>query len=145
MNRDNTILELKKLLAETYALYLKTQSYHWNVTGPEFSQLHKMFEEHYDEMADAVDEVAERIRMLGAQAPGSFKVFDKLKMASDALVDASSKDMLKDLIKNHELILTTIADMMKVAQTDGDEASFDLGVSRIHVHEKALWMLKSSL
>ncbi|HJT06289.1 MAG TPA: DNA starvation/stationary phase protection protein, partial [Stellaceae bacterium] len=60
---------LSKLLADTYTLYLKTQGFHWNVVGPRFHDLHKLFEEQYNELAAANDEIAERIRALGAKAP----------------------------------------------------------------------------
>ena len=69
---------LSRLLADSYTLYLKTHNYHWNVTGPMFQSLHVQFEEHYTELALAVDEIAERIRALGELAPGSYTAFQKL-------------------------------------------------------------------
>jgi starvation-inducible DNA-binding protein len=74
-----TIAEgLKRLLADSYTLYLQTHNFHWNVTGPQFRELHLMFEEHYTELATAVDEIAERIRTLDIAAPGTYKAFAEL-------------------------------------------------------------------
>lgn len=75
----NAVAEgLKKLLADSYTLYLQTHNFHWNVEGPQFRELHLMFEEHYTELAEAVDEIAERIRTLGVSAPGTYKSFAQL-------------------------------------------------------------------
>ena len=82
--REEIAAGLSVLLADSYTLYLKTHNYHWNVTGPMFSTLHLMFEEHYTELATAVDEIAERIRALGIKAPGSYSEFGKLTDVNEA-------------------------------------------------------------
>ena len=74
---------LSQLLAETYTLYLKTHKYHWNVTGPMFQTLHVMFEEHYNALSLAVDEIAERVRVMGVKAPGSYKEFSELSQVKE--------------------------------------------------------------
>src|SRR4051812_21250910 len=96
---------LAKLLADTYTLYLKTQNFHWNVTGPLFHSLHKMFEEEYIELAAAVDGIAERIRALGATAPGSFADFLRLTSIREETVTPSAADMVEKLLADHEIII----------------------------------------
>ncbi|GAB5470176.1 MAG: Dps family protein [Rhodospirillales bacterium] len=136
---------LAKVLADTYFLYLKTHGYHWNVKGPHFGQLHGLFEEQYRELWDAVDEIAERIRALGHDAPGSYAALAKLASVeeSESVPDASG--MLADLVKGNEAVLKTVRAMMPSAQEGGDEATFDLMVERLSAHEKAAWMLRSHL
>lgn len=136
---------LKVLLANTYALYLKTQNYHWNVVGPHFHSLHGMFEEQYKALAEAVDEIAERIRALGDSAPGSFEEFSKLKTISEAKLKMDSFAMIKDLVESHEAIAKHIALILKQAEDEQDEVTQDLLVERLSAHEKTLWMLKAHL
>jgi len=71
-HRESVAAGLKQLLADSYTLYLQTHNFHWNVTGPRFRELHLLFEEQYTELATAVDDIAERIRTLGAAAPGTY-------------------------------------------------------------------------
>lgn len=140
-----TIEPLEKLLADSYTLYLKTHSYHWNVTGPMFTTLHNMFEEQYTELAAAVDEIAERIRALESFAPGSFSQFvERASVKEDTTVPAA-KDMIANLVKDHEELARSAKAVIEGAEKDGDDATADLGVRRTEVHEKAAWMLRSHL
>ena len=145
--RTNVIDNLNQLLASTYTLYLKTQNYHWNVTGPWFQSLHLLFEQQYKELALAVDEVAEHIRTLGVRAPGSYSVYAKtsvIKEAGDQAIDA--EQMLKDLIADQQIIIDLIKSAMAVCADDSAyQTTIDLFVRRSQVHEKSLWMLRSSL
>jgi len=136
---------LAKVLADTYLLYLKTHGYHWNVRGPHFQQLHALFEEQYREMWDAVDEIAERIRALGHDAPGSYQSMAKLASVEEREDVPKAGEMLADLVKGNEAVLKTVRAVMPSAQDGGDEASFDLMVERLSAHEKAAWMLRSHL
>ncbi len=136
---------LAKVLADTYVLYLKTHGYHWNVKGPHFQQLHALFEEQYREMWDAVDEIAERIRALGHDAPGSYAAMAKLASVEEREDVPKASEMLADLVKGNEAVLKTVRAVMPTAQDGGDEASFDLMVERLSAHEKAAWMLRSHL
>jgi starvation-inducible DNA-binding protein len=142
----NTVEKLKTVLADTYTLYLKTQNYHWNVTGPSFQSLHLLFETQYNDLFLAVDLVAERIRSLGSNAPGSFSAFlalSNIKEAKDKTPDAES--MVKELAKDQEVIVKSLSAALKEAQKAGDEATIGLLVDRITAHEKNAWILKSSI
>lgn len=134
---------LASFLADSYTLYLKTQNFHWNVTGPRFPQLHAMFEEQYRELAEAVDEIAERIRALGAKSPGTFKEFSKLAGIDDFEGPFVSEKMVEDLKEGHEKAASKAAEVAQIASDSGDEASADLLISRIKTHEKTAWMLRS--
>ena len=139
---------LASLLADTYTLYLKTHNYHWNVTGPRFRDLHLMFEEQYNELALAVDSVAERIRTLGAKAPGSYKSFDRLSKIEDADDEATLPDadeMLKTLESDNATLVRTAREALEIAQNAQDESSVSLISDRMVVHEKVAWMLRSMI
>jgi starvation-inducible DNA-binding protein len=135
---------LSKLLAETYTLYLKTHKYHWNVTGPMFQTLHLMFEQHYNDLALAVDEIAERIRVLGVKAPGSYTEFSQLSsVKDDASMDASAEAMIKNLLNDHEQVARTAKDVLPLLDGANDEGTNSLLGARIEYHEKTAWMLNS--
>jgi len=141
-----TIAEgLSRLLADSYTLYLKTHNFHWNVTGPQFTTLHLLFEEHYKELALAVDEIAERIRSLGEPAPGSYAAFNKLTIIDEATDVPSSKEMIEQLVHGHEAVCRTARSIFQVAEDGNDEATIDLLTQRLQVHEKTAWMLRSLL
>jgi starvation-inducible DNA-binding protein len=136
---------LSRLLADSYTLYLKTHNYHWNVTGPMFTTLHAMFELQYNELAIAVDTIAERIRALGALAPGSYREFAALTgiPEPDGTVDA--KEMIKQLVHGQETIVRTAREVFPVVEEAGDQPTVDLLTQRMQVHEKTAWMLRSLL
>ena len=100
--RKDIAKNLSKVLADSYTLYLKTHNYHWNVKGPMFQTLHLMFEQHYTELATAVDEIAERIRSLGERAPGSYAEFSKLTSIKEEKGTPKAKDMIAGLLTAHE-------------------------------------------
>jgi starvation-inducible DNA-binding protein len=137
---------LSKLLADSYTLYLKTHNYHWNVTGPMFQTLHTMFETQYTELALAVDEIAERIRALGVYAPGTYKQFSELSSIKEEEDEVpSARDMIKNLVEAHEAVIRTARAGFPDAEQANDEATVDLFVGRIQLHEKTAWMLRSLL
>jgi starvation-inducible DNA-binding protein len=133
---------LKVFLANTYALYLGTQNAHWNYEGPHFYSLHILFEKQYEELAEAVDEIAERIRALGFFAPASFASFQELSMIQGKK-NLPSEEMAKDLIHGHEKLLCHARDLCDLAEKERDGGSTDLLGRRLGVHEKFIWMLKS--
>lgn len=137
--------ELTHLLADTYLLYVKTQNYHWNVTGPNFHSLHLMFEEQYKQLAEAVDAIAERIRALKCVAPATLSQFIKLSSLKEEMGVPSTKDMLKHLMKDHEAVAHLATVITIKAQKSQDEATVDLLIERIREHEKTAWMLRSCL
>ncbi|MGE3850632.1 MAG: Dps family protein [Planctomycetota bacterium] len=136
---------LSHLLADTYSLYLKSHNFHWNVTGPMFRELHLMFEEHYTELAMAVDEIAERIRALGAPAPGSFSQFAKLSSVPEADGVPAALDMVKELADGHETVARNARALMTTASEAHDSATEGVLSERIVVHEKTAWMLRATI
>jgi starvation-inducible DNA-binding protein len=136
---------LSRLLADTYGLYLKTHSYHWNVTGPMFQTLHLMFEQHYNELALAVDLIAERIRSLGIHAPGSYSQFKELASIKEETGVPKAHAMISDLVIGHETVAKTARSIFKIAEDGNDEATLDLLTQRLQLHEKTGWMLRSLL
>jgi starvation-inducible DNA-binding protein len=144
-NREQVAEKLKVLLADSYTLYLQTHNFHWNVTGPQFRDLHLMFEEHYTELATAVDDIAERIRTLGVFAPGTYKEFVELSNIKETDEVPSGNDMVSILSQGHEQVVRTCRDVLKVAQQADDESSASLVSDRMVLHEKTAWMLRSLL
>lgn len=143
---DKKVVEaLSRLLADSYTLYLKTHNYHWNVTGPMFNSLHTLFETEYTELALAVDEIAERIRAVGARAPGSYREFSELSKIQEDGTTPAAKQMIENLTKDQKTVVEAAKRVVKAAEAAGDQASADLGVRRIDVHEKNAWMLGSHL
>ncbi len=136
---------LSRVLADTYTLYLKTHNYHWNVTGPMFQTLHLMFETHYNELALAVDLVAERIRALGVAAPGTYKQFAALSSIKEEDGVPKAEEMITRLVEAHEATARTAREVFKVAETVSDQPTCDLLTQRMQVHEKTAWMLRSLL
>ncbi len=136
---------LSKVLADSYTLYLKTHNYHWNVTGPMFQTLHLMFEQHYNELALAVDEIAERIRALGAKAPGSYREFTALSSIDEEDDIPDATDMIRRLVRGHEAVARTARSVFPVVERASDEPTADLLTQRLQVHEKTAWMLRSLL
>lgn len=142
----NLINNLKTVLADSYTLYLKTQNYHWNVTGPNFQSLHLLFETQYNDLFLAVDSIAERIRTLGETAPGGFKEFLSLTNIKEApSKPPKAVAMVKDLAGDQRKLVTSLTVALKEAQKVGDEATIGMLVDRITIHEKNEWMLKSSV
>jgi starvation-inducible DNA-binding protein len=137
--------ELTHLLADNYTLYLKTQNFHWNVTGPLFPTLHLLFESQYQELADANDLIAERIRALGSPAPASFSEFQKLSSLKDSTGKLSAEQMIKALLKDHETVLHHLDIIFAQAEKANDQGTIDMLTERMRAHEKTAWMLRSSL
>lgn len=136
---------LSRVLGDTYTLYLKTHNYHWNVTGPMFQTLHLMFEGQYNELALAVDLVAERIRALGFPAPGTYKEFSALSSIQEEVGVPKATDMIQKLVQGHETVARTAREVFKTAEGVSDQPTCDLLTQRMQTHEKAAWMLRSLL
>ena len=136
---------LSHLLADSYTLYLKTHNYHWNVTGPMFNTLHLMFENQYNELALAVDLIAERIRALGSPAPGSYAQFAKLSVIEETDGVPSAQEMIADLVKGQEAVVRTARKVLPTAERVNDQPTIDLLTQRMNVHEKTAWMLRALL
>lgn len=144
-SNNAVIQQLSILLADTYTLALKTQNYHWNVTGTEFYSLHKLFEEQYESLYDAVDVLAERIRALNSPAPGSFAEFSKLTSVIEAQKNLNSKALLQDLIQGNLTVILQCKKTIDAAEKANDDATIDMVVTRLEDHDKYVWMLQSSV
>ena len=142
-DREKVAEGLKRLVADSYTLYLQTHNFHWNVTGPRFRELHLMFEEHYNELALAVDEIAERIRTLDFAAPGTYKEFSRLSSIKEVEGVPSSEEMVDLLTKGHEQVVKTAREVLKLAQSASDESTAALVSDRMRIHEKTSWMLRA--
>ena len=136
---------LSKVLADTYTLYLKTHNYHWNVVGPMFNTLHLMFETQYNELALAVDLIAERIRALGEPAPGTYREFAQLSAIEEDTDQPDAEEMIRRLVIGQETVARTARSMFDVVERANDEPTADLLTQRLQVHEKTAWMLRSML
>ncbi len=134
---------LAQVLADTFTLYAKTHGYHWNVTGPHFRSLHLMFEEQYNELFQAVDVLAERLRALGDTAPGSLAEFVELATIQDREPTEDAMEMVNNLRRDHETVARLIRPLVEVAEDAGDGATADLFNARLDAHEQAAWMLRS--
>ena len=136
---------LNKLLADLYILYLKTQNFHWNVSGPEFFSLHKLFEVQYEELAEEIDEVAERIRALGFYVDATTQSFRKLSSIPEEHRLLPKHEMLRHLVEGHEQILREARHLAALAEKHQDPGTVDLVGRRMGSHEKMAWMLRSQL
>ena len=136
---------LSRLLADTYTLYLKTHNFHWNVKGPMFQTLHLMFEAQYNELALAVDLIAERIRALGFPAPGTYVAYAKLSSIPETEGVPEATEMIRLLVEGQEAVVRTARGIFPVVEKSNDEPTADLLTQRMQVHEKTAWMLRSLL
>jgi starvation-inducible DNA-binding protein len=145
--KDRAIIAggLSRLLADSYTLYLQSHNFHWNVTGPMFQTLHVLFMEHYTEIWNALDLIAERIRSLGLPAPGTYKEFTKLASIAEVEGVPSATEMIRILVAGQEAVARTARKAFKAAEKANDQPTCDLLTQRLQVHEKNAWMLRSLL
>jgi len=139
---------LSHYLSDAFTLYLKTHNFHWNVTGPMFNALHVMFEGQYTEQWNALDEIAERTRALGFNAPGSYAEFIRLSSIPEepGLTDAADwREMVRQLVVGNEAVCRTARRVLATADKGGDDPTVDLMTQRLNIHEKNAWMLRSLL
>ncbi len=147
-DRRKIAKELSKFLADSYTLYLKTHNFHWNVTGPMFNSLHAMFMTQYTEQWQALDEIAERIRALGFNAPGSYAEFVQLSSIKEepgATEAPDWREMVRQLVLGNEAVCRTARKVLDVADDADDAPTEDLATQRLQIHEKYGWMLRSLL
>jgi starvation-inducible DNA-binding protein len=144
-DRERIAEGLSRLLADTYTLYLKTHNFHWNVKGPMFQTLHLMFEAQYNELALAVDLIAERIRALGFPAPGTYKAYATLASIPETDGVPEAREMIRLLVEGQEAVVRTARKVFPLVDKANDEPSADLLTQRMQVHETTAWMLRSLL
>jgi starvation-inducible DNA-binding protein len=139
-----TLVEMmKKVLADTFAMYLKSHNYHWNVEGSNFPQYHDFFGNLYAELHSAVDTVAEQIRALDSYAPGSFSRFMELTEIEDELNVPLSTDMARKLLSDNQIVMNTLNVTLKLAEQFDQQGLMDFLAGRIDIHNKHAWMLRS--
>lgn len=143
--RQTTAEALKQVLGETFAVYVKTHGFHWNVRGPQFRSLHILFEEQYNELWAALDVIAERVRALGVLAPQSIGALAALANTKDAGEDVGSEAMLKELIAGHASLIKVMRSALDTAEGVKDDVTVDLLTQRLNASEKHTWMLRSTL
>jgi starvation-inducible DNA-binding protein len=138
---------LKTLLADEYVLYTKTRKYHWNVEGPNFHDLHVVFEEQYTEIEESIDEVAERIRQLGEYSTGSLAEFSQAtRLKEDTGGSIPANQMVANLVADHESIIRSLRTDLETAKDKFDDAgNQDFMTGLMEQHEKAAWMLRARL
>lgn len=142
---ERVVKGLRQVVADSYALLGQTHICHWNVEGSDFFALHQAFEEQYTELFTATDEIAERIRALGAYSPGGLSNLARMAGFKEIAEDASARDMVASLIEQNEKLINDAAEARDAAAETDDKETEDLMISRIQVHEKTRWMLKSFL
>lgn len=145
-SRRQLTQKLSRLLGDTCQTYFRTLNYHWNIEGPMFYGVHKLLEEHYKDMGGALDDIAERIRMLGEESPGSLSAFQSLTQITDRNEDgtpSASSSMIRQLISDHEKTIAMAKDTIELADQVRDYGTADLVTVRLRFHEKAVWMLRS--
>ena len=143
--RGDLAAGLTQLLADTYAVYLKTHGYHWNVRGPNFASLHALFMEQYTEMWTALDELAERIRALGEFAPQGYAAFANLTAIRDGDPSSDAAAMVEEPMRDHETLIGTARAAIREAAEDLDPVTEGLITDRLTIHEKHAWMLRATL
>lgn len=136
---------LEEVLADTYLLYVKTQGFHWNVVGPLFYGLHKLTEQQYQDFAEAIDAMAERIRAIGFPSPGSFAEFSKKSTIEEETGTPSAEEMIQQLVDDNESCSRRLHKAVTKAEEIGDVKTADLLTDRIGRHDENAWMLRSLL
>ena len=132
-------------LADSYLLMVKTQGYHWNTVGPLFRSLHLLTEEHYQNLFQAIDELAERVRALGYPAPGSItEMISRTELEEDT-ENPTAEKMIENLVADHETVARRFRNTAEMADQNGDLVTADMLTQRIAFHEKAVWMLSALL
>lgn len=143
--QSTVLTRLDQLLADEHLLTMKTRGFHWNVTGPNFRELHKLFETQYQELAAFVDEVAERSRALEGRALGSnAELLSLARLRERRGPVPSAVDMLAELESDHMALAAFLRKDIEAAQGVGDPGTADLLTGLLRSHEKAAWMLRAS-
>lgn len=137
---------LTVLLGTTYTLYLKTQNYHWNIQSSQFCMFHDFFQKLYEELNNAIDEIAEKIRILGENVDGTFSIFQKNSLITeDTTPHKDPVKMLATLLKDHECIIKFLRESITKLNATTDFSTTDFMIERLSTHEKTVWMLQSHL
>jgi starvation-inducible DNA-binding protein len=146
-NLNAVTAELSKILADTVLLYTKTRKFHWNVSGPSFMELHKLFEHQYKQLEEAIDEIAERINKLGSKVPGTMAEFIKLSALKEAAGKVpAQQEMIKELLSDHESVIKTLRKAVQACDEDyNDAGTADFLTGLMEDHETIAWTLRRYL
>ena len=137
---------LNKILADHSVLYTKVRNAHWNIVGPDFHAQHLFFETIYDQLAEKVDEIAERIRSIGHFAVGSLKEFLELTQLDESKPkNNDSLSFIKILLNDFESVIISLREDIVKVEKLGDAGKEDFLVGIMEEHEKTAWMLRSHL
>jgi len=144
-SEGGVIERLSHFMADTAIVYVKTLNFHWNMVGTEFFMYHRLLEEQYKEMSEGLDELAERIRMLGGQAPGSMKEFLGLACIPESPSNLSQERMVQQLVKDNESLVEHAHALIEYSDEQNDQGTSDLVIERLRAHDKNAWLLRSHL
>lgn len=142
-NAQQVIQGLSQTLADTFTITLLTKNFHWNVIDYRFAMLHKFFDEQYEELDEAIDEIAERIRMLKGRTPASMHEYIAMTTIQENDKDLTGDEMIAQLLRAHEKIIKHLRPLIEESQKLGDEGTGDLYIQRLRSHEKMAWMLRA--
>lgn len=137
--------DLNRLLAATYDLYYKTHACHWNVVSLQFYALHQMLEDQYKSLAEAVDEIAERMRQLGHFPPMQLEALMKESFLAPLDPMGEPVAMTTGLLDCHEKLIQELRKMIEKTELLEDAGTADFFVERLRYHEKTAWMLRSGV
>lgn len=144
-NAQQVVQGLSQTLADTFTINLLTKNFHWNVIDPRFAMLHKLFDKQYEELSEAVDEIAERIRMLRGRTPASMREYISMTTINENDTELTANEMIDQLLRSHEKIIKHLRPLIEESQKLGDEGTADLYIQRLRSHEKMAWMLRAHL
>lgn len=133
------------ILADAYRLLVNTQGLHWNAEGPMFYSLHKLTEDHYRELFDSVDVLAERIRALGLPAPQSIRELSERSVIADLPDNAELEGRIGRLVEDYEQAARRAAELIEIAESNKDVKTADMLTERIGVYEENAWMLRATI
>jgi starvation-inducible DNA-binding protein len=137
---------LATLLADEFVLYTKLRKYHWNVTGPAFHALHTMFEEQYEDLAEVIDDVAERLRAYGVKAPGTLAEFqEKTRLSEHPGENPTARNMVVDIVADHEALVRFLRQDIEAVDEHDDDGAEDFLTGLLQKHQEHAWMLRAML
>ena len=142
---DQITSKLSHFLSDSFVLYVKTLNFHWNMVGTEFFMYHRLLQKQYEELAAAIDELAERIRMLGRLAPGSMQDFLNSTCLKESRTDLQMEEMVQELTEEHEKLVEHCHELIQFTEEVKDQGTADLLIQRIRVHSQQAWLLRSHL
>lgn len=144
--REKVAQMLSQMLADQHVLYIKLRNYHWNVTGMAFKPLHELFEEQYTQLAEFIDDTAERIRSIGFFTAGSMEAFrSQSRLVETDHLDGNAQKMIENLLRDQEAMIQILRHNVSELENLGDAGNADFLTALLEEHEKMAWMLRAHL